>query len=75
MKETSYKFIDLFSGCGGFSYGLEMAGHKCLLGVDFNADAIQTFKLNHPLSEVFCGLPDRGAGSRLPLSRNLFFFP
>ncbi|MBP9674998.1 MAG: DNA cytosine methyltransferase, partial [Bacteriovoracaceae bacterium] len=55
MKETSYKFIDLFSGCGGFSYGLEMAGHKCLLGVDFNADAIQTFKLNHPLSEVFCG--------------------
>ena len=43
----SFKFIDLFCGCGGFSYGLEQAGHQCLLGVDFNAEAIATFQKNH----------------------------
>ena len=32
-----------------------MAGHKCLLGVDFNRDAIATFKRNHPWAQAFCG--------------------
>ena len=41
------KFIDVFSGCGGLSYGLEMAGLECLAAVDFNAIAIETFNLNH----------------------------
>ncbi|MDA9793327.1 DNA cytosine methyltransferase [Bacteriovoracaceae bacterium] len=49
------EFIDLFSGCGGFSTGLEMAGHKCLLGVDFNVDAIKSFDYNHYHSNSFCG--------------------
>ncbi|MFN5981679.1 MAG: DNA cytosine methyltransferase, partial [Pseudanabaena sp.] len=31
MKKT---FIDLFSGAGGMSCGLEMAGWHCLLGID-----------------------------------------
>ena len=47
------KFIDLFCGCGGFSKGLEMAGHQCLLGVDFDRDAIETFKNNHQWAETF----------------------
>lgn len=51
----SYNFIDLFSGCGGFSTGLEMAGHKCLLGVDFDADAIASFALNHFGAATFLG--------------------
>jgi DNA (cytosine-5)-methyltransferase 1 len=41
------KFIDVFSGCGGLSYGLEMAGLKCLAALDFNSVAIDTFNLNH----------------------------
>jgi len=41
-------FLDLFSGCGGFSLGLESAGLKCLAAIDFNEPAIQTFKMNHP---------------------------
>ena len=41
------KFIDVFSGCGGLSYGLEMAGLECLAAVDFNKIAIETFNLNH----------------------------
>ena len=52
--KRSLKFIDLFSGCGGFSKGMEMAGHQCLLGVDFNADAIESFKKNHPGSAAEC---------------------
>lgn len=43
----SLNFIDLFCGCGGFSNGLEQAGHNCLLGVDFNKDAVATFARNH----------------------------
>lgn len=54
-KNISLNFIDLFSGCGGFSTGLEMAGHKCLLGVDFEKDAIASFKANHKHAETFLG--------------------
>jgi DNA (cytosine-5)-methyltransferase 1 len=41
-------FIDLFSGCGGFSLGLQWAGLRCLAAIDFNESAIDTFKRNHP---------------------------
>lgn len=41
-------FIDLFSGCGGFSLGLEWAGLQCLAAIDFNESAIETFRRNHP---------------------------
>ncbi len=47
-------FIDLFSGCGGFSKGLEMAGHRCILGVDFEPHAIKSFELNHPQATGLC---------------------
>jgi DNA (cytosine-5)-methyltransferase 1 len=54
-KTKNLNFIDLFSGCGGFSTGMELSGHRCLLGVDFDKDAINTFKLNHKSAEAFCG--------------------
>ncbi len=40
-------FIDLFSGCGGFSVGLEQSGMNCLAGIDHNEHAINSFKSNH----------------------------
>jgi DNA (cytosine-5)-methyltransferase 1 len=40
-------FIDLFSGCGGFSAGLEQAEMDCLAGIDHNEQAIHTFRANH----------------------------
>lgn len=55
MSKKSLTFIDLFCGCGGFSYGMELAGHKCLLGVDFEKDAIESFKENHKKAETFLG--------------------
>lgn len=48
-------FIDLFSGCGGVSHGLEQAGLKCILAVDENKDAIKTFELNHPNTRTITG--------------------
>jgi DNA (cytosine-5)-methyltransferase 1 len=41
-------FIDLFSGVGGFSLGLESAGMICRAAIDFNEAAIETFRVNHP---------------------------
>ncbi len=54
-RQKKFHFIDLFSGCGGFSRGLESAGHKCLLGVDFQKDAIDTFAMNHPKAKTYLG--------------------
>lgn len=40
--------VDLFSGCGGLSYGFELTGKfKTLIGVDNYTDALETFKANH----------------------------
>ena len=54
-KTKSFTFIDLFSGCGGLSAGLEMAGHKCILGVDADRDAIASFAANHRHAETYLG--------------------
>ncbi len=54
-QTKSFTFIDLFSGCGGLSSGLEMAGHRCLLGVDANKEAIQSFAANHQEAAVYLG--------------------
>jgi DNA (cytosine-5)-methyltransferase 1 len=48
MSKNRLKFLDLFSGCGGFSTGMEMAGHHCLLGIDFDKEAVKSFARNHP---------------------------
>ena len=47
--------VDLFAGAGGLSNGLEMVGFNILLEVDKEAPAMETFKLNHDDSEIFCG--------------------
>lgn len=50
--ESKLKVIDLFSGCGGFSYGFESAGYHVVLGVDNDKMALETFKANHKNSQV-----------------------
>jgi len=47
------KVLDLFSGCGGFSYGFQEAGFDVVLGIDNVKIALDTFKLNHKNSEAF----------------------
>ena len=43
---TSRNFIDLFSGCGGFSLGLGQAGWKGLFAIEKDSMAFETFKYN-----------------------------
>lgn len=47
MNNKKY-MIDLFSGCGGLSFGFEQAGFECIVGVDSDKSALETFKYNHP---------------------------
>jgi len=52
MKQPTV--IDLFSGCGGMSYGLYKEGFKILAGIDKWEPALKTFKINHKDAEVIC---------------------
>lgn len=54
-KSIGLNVIDLFSGCGGFSYGFEEAGFRVILGVDNDTPALKTFKNNHEHSSVLNG--------------------
>ncbi len=47
--------LDLFSGCGGFSQGLEMAGFRMVAANDIWAPAAQTYARNHPQTEFVLG--------------------
>lgn len=57
-------FIDLFSGCGGFTLGMLRAGFDCLAAIDFNAEAVATLKSNlaDRSERAFDPLDDFGTG-------------
>ncbi len=44
--------VDLFAGAGGLSLGLSMAGHRILLGSDFNQHMCETYAANHSSAKV-----------------------
>ena len=48
-----YNVLDLFCGCGGISYGFELAGFNIIGGIDFNADATKTFQHNFKNAKVY----------------------
>lgn len=51
-----FKILDLFSGAGGFSYGLGLnKNFTTVIATDFNEPALETFKKNHPDAEVIQG--------------------
>jgi DNA (cytosine-5)-methyltransferase 1 len=45
--KKKFKFIDLFSGIGGFHTGVSMAGGKCVMASDINEVANQTYYENY----------------------------
>lgn len=47
--------ISTFAGCGGSSLGYSMAGFKELLAVEWDDNAVETFKLNFPDVPVYHG--------------------
>lgn len=52
MPRASLKFLDLFCGAGGLSLGLKRAGFSPVVALDFDPNAIETFKFNFPLVPV-----------------------
>jgi DNA (cytosine-5)-methyltransferase 1 len=51
-----FKFIDLFSGIGGFHQGCTLAGGKCVLASDISEIANKTYELNYgikPLGDIY----------------------
>ncbi len=53
MASKKYTAIDLFSGCGGLTLGLKLAGFKVLAAIESDELAVETFKANHPGIRVF----------------------
>lgn len=55
-KDLQFNILDLFSGAGGFSYGMEKNPHfKAKVALDFNAKALETYKYNMPETETVVG--------------------
>ena len=51
MSDFTMKFLDLFSGIGGFRLGLEMAGHECVGHVEIDKYANQSYRAIHQPKE------------------------
>lgn len=54
LNRNNFRFLDIFSGCGGLSYGLQNAGHECVGALDHDQNAINTFNVNHSRPVGFC---------------------
>lgn len=52
---TAPTVISTFAGCGGSSLGYSMAGYRELLAVEWDNNAVQTFKVNFPEIPVYHG--------------------
>ena len=51
-KNDTLTLVDLFSGAGGLSCGLNMAGFASVMGSDIHPTYAQTFANNHPRTHV-----------------------
>jgi len=46
VGKNKHTVISTFAGCGGSSLGYKWAGYRELLAIDFDKNAVETFKLN-----------------------------
>jgi len=46
--------LDLFSGCGGLSYGFHKSNYDVKLAIDNNQKALETYKYNHQNTNIIC---------------------
>lgn len=52
---SQFNVVSLFSGCGGSSLGYQMAGGKVLFAVEWDNNAVETYKLNFPDTDIYHG--------------------
>lgn len=52
IKEV--KIGSMFCGMGGFDEGLKRLGFKTVWAIDIMPEAVESFKANHPETEVYC---------------------
>lgn len=52
---ATVRALDVFSGAGGLSIGLEQAGISVVAGVEWDRDACETFAKAHPSADVIEG--------------------
>lgn len=55
FQVVAFTVISTFAGCGGSSLGYQMAGFKELLAVEWDDNAVETFRLNFPGVPVYHG--------------------
>lgn len=69
MAQTALSAVSLFSGCGGFCEGVELAGFEVKVAVELDRFACETYRYNFPKTPLFEGdihdfLPGSGAEHR-----------
>lgn len=55
LMKSKFNIISTFSGCGGSSLGYKMAGGKVLLAVEWDDNAVETYKINFSETKVYHG--------------------
>ena len=50
-----FTVVSTFSGCGGSSLGYQMAGGKVLLAVEWDDNAVKTYRANFPDTDIYHG--------------------
>lgn len=54
-SQNKFTVISTFSGCGGSSLGYQLAGGKVLLAVEMDDNAVETYRLNFPETQIYHG--------------------
>lgn len=52
---SEFVHVDLFSGCGGFSTGFELAGFTTRVALDIHPPSLATLRENHPRATTILG--------------------
>ncbi len=54
-SRNSFTVVSTFSGCGGSSLGYQLAGGKVLLAVEWDDNAVETYRLNFADTPIYHG--------------------